>query len=247
MPHFVEMPKIELFMHSGFPLTRWPDGHEGYVWLADKDERTLAAALNLVGLATQRNGFPLFELAFTHEKPPGPGEILVVGTTAAVSRDIRAAAPRKILEEGVTVPYPVVRGWNVEAATATSLQQSSLGPGRALFMQFQSPFEPGRSVVMLTALTPDDLVAASRLLLTGPVQSQTRGDLVLIEPGEKEAKVTAISTGERYATGKKGSYSAIESFLYTRPLAYYGAIGIALLAFAGALYYLLARLRAKRK
>jgi hypothetical protein len=26
MPHFVELPKIELFMHSGFPITRWPDG-----------------------------------------------------------------------------------------------------------------------------------------------------------------------------------------------------------------------------
>jgi cellulose synthase (UDP-forming) len=247
MPHFVEMPKIELFMHSGFPLTRWPDGHEGYVWLADKDERTLAAALNLVGLATQRNGFPLFELTFTHERPTQPGEILVVGTASTISRDIRAAAPLKILEDGVTVPYPVVRGWNVEAASATSLQKSTLGPGRALFMQFQSPYEAGRSVVMLTAITPDDLTAASRLLLTGPVQSQTRGDLVLIEPGDPEPKVTSISAGERYATGKKGSYSAVESFLYTRPIAYYGAIALSLLAFVGALYYVLRRRRARKK
>ena len=26
MPHFVEMPKMELFMLNGFPFTRWPDG-----------------------------------------------------------------------------------------------------------------------------------------------------------------------------------------------------------------------------
>jgi hypothetical protein len=246
MPHFVEMPKIELFMHSGFPLTRWPDGHEGYVWLAGKDERTLAAALNLVGLATQRNGFPLFGLTFTHDKPSEPGEILVVGTAATISRDMRAAAPLKLLEEGVEVPYPVVRGWNVEAASATSRQQSALGAGRALFMQFQSPYEAGRSVLMLVANGGEELNNASRMLLTGPVQSQTRGDLVLIEPGDKEPKVTAISAGARYATGKKGSYSALESFLYTRPIAYYGAIALALLLFVGAAYYVIRKRRAKK-
>ena len=247
MPHFVEMPKIELFVHSGFPLTRWPDGHEGYIWLADKDERTLAAALNLVGLATQRNGFPLFGLTFTHERPAEPGEIVMVGISSAVSRDIRAAAPLKILEDGVTVPYPVVRGWNVDAVSATSRQQSALGAGRALFMQFESPYEAGRSVVMLTAITQDDLLQASKLLLTGPVQSQTRGDLVLIEPGEKEAKVTSITVGARYATGKEGSYSAVESFLYTRPVAYYGAIAASVLVLVAVIYFVLRRRRKAKK
>ena len=69
MPHFVEMPRLELFMHSGFPITRWPDGHEAWIWLTEKDDRVLAAALNVLGVATQRNGFPLFEMAFTYERP----------------------------------------------------------------------------------------------------------------------------------------------------------------------------------
>src|SRR6185436_9057651 len=106
MPHFVEMPKLELFMHSGFPLTRWPDGHEAYVWLADKDERTLAAALNLVGLATQRNGFPLFGITYTDDKPAAAGELLVVGSGTTMARELRAAAPPKMMEDGVVVPYP---------------------------------------------------------------------------------------------------------------------------------------------
>jgi repressor LexA len=72
------------------------------------------------------------------------------------------------------------------------------------------------------------------------------GDLVLLEPGEKEPKVTALNSGPRYATGKKGSYSAVESFLYTRPLASYGAIALSLLAFVAALYYIIRRRRAKK-
>src|SRR6185503_18002111 len=248
MPHFVEMPKLELFMHSGFPITRWPDGHEAYVWLADKDDRTLAAALNLVGLATQRNGFPLFGLTFTYEKPAEAGEILVVGAAPAVDKEIRSSAPLKLLEDGVTVPYPVVRGWNTEAsAAATSRQQSALGAGRGLLMQFQSPYQAGRSVVMLTAASADDLLATSRMVLTGTVQSQTKGDLVLIEQGEKEPKITAIEAGARFATGKKGTYSPLESFLYTRPIAYYSVIGLSLLLFVSALYFVLKRWRAKRR
>ena len=247
MPHFVEMPKLELFMHSGFPLTRWPDGHEAAVWLTDKDDRTLAAALNMVGLATQRNGFPLFGLEFTYARPKEAGEIMVVGTSGSVDREIRAAAPLKMMEDGVVVPYPVVRGWNTEAVAATSRQQSALGAGRGLLMQFQSPYTAGRSVVMLTATAADDLLLASRLLLLNEVQAQSRGDLVLIEPGTPEPKVTAMDAGSRYATGKKGTYSPVESFLYTRPAVYYSVIAAILLLFAGALYAVLRRWRAKRK
>lgn len=247
MPHFVELPKLELFMHSGFPITRWPDGHEAFVWLADKDDRTLAAALNVVGLATQRNGFPLFGLTFTHERPKESGELLVVGASPAIDREIRTAAPLKLLEDGVTVPYPVVRGWNTETSAAVSRQQSALGSGRGLLMQFQSPFTPGRSVLMLTATRPEDLLLTSQLLLTGEVQAQSKGDLVLIEPGPVEPKVTAMDAGARYATGKKGTYSSVESFLYTRPAVYYSAIAIVLLSLTAALFYVLKRWRAKRR
>jgi len=239
MPHFVELPKLELFIHSGFPLTRWPDGHEAYVWLADKDDRTLAAALNIVGLATQRNGFPMFGLTYTYERPKEAGELLVVGPAPLIDREIRAAAPLKLMEDGVTVPYPVVRGWNTETA--------ALGANRGLLMQFQSPYQAGRSVVMLTASGAADVLAASRLLLTGEVQSQTRGDIVLIEPGTLEPKVSSMEAGVRYATGKEGSYSPVQSFLYTRPAVYYSVIGLVLLVMAASLFFVLRRWRAKRR
>jgi hypothetical protein len=100
---------------------------------------------------------------------------------------------------------------------------------------------------MLTATTHEDLLATSELVLTGEVQAAVRGDLVLIEPGKKEPQVTSIDAGERYATGKKGTYSPIESFLYTRPVFYYAAIGLVLLLFAASTFYLLRRWRAKRR
>jgi hypothetical protein len=247
MPHFVQMPKLELFMHSGFPLTRWPDGHESTVWLTEKDDRVLAAALNMVGVATQRNGFPLFEIEFTYQRPAAEGELLVVGRIPTVSTELRRAAPLKLLDDGVIVPYPVVRGWNTEfVQSASSKQKSVLGSGRALLMQFESPWYSGRTVTLLTGSRAEDLIDASRALLTATVQGQTKGDLVLIESSEPEPKVTAMEAGNPYATGKSGSYSPLESFLYTRPVIYYGVIAGTLLLLGAALFFGLRRWRAKR-
>jgi hypothetical protein len=247
MPHFVEMPRLELFMHSGFPVTRWPDGHEAKIWLTEKDDRVLAAALNVLGVATQRNGFPLFEMELTYTQPADEAEVLVVGRMGTLGADLLRAAPLKVVDGEALVPYPVVRGWNAElTSSATSRQKGALGTGRGLLMQFQSPWHAGRTVTMLTAERAEDLLAASALLTTSAVQGQTRGDLVLIEPGDPEPKVGAMDSGARYATGKKGSYSPVESFLYTRPWAYYAAAAVGVLLLCLGLFFALRRWRAKR-
>lgn len=248
MPHYVQMPKLELFMLSGFPLTRWPDGHESRVWLTEKSDSVLAAALNLIGVATQRNGFPLFEMEFTYERPTAEGELLVLGPILTVPAALRQAAPLKILDDGVVVPYPVVRGWNTEfVQSASSKQKSVLGLERALLMQFESPWHSGRTVTMLTGARAEDVIEASRALLTAAVQGQTKGDLVLIEPGDPEPKVSSMEAGSPYATGKRGSYSALESFLYTRPTAYYAVSAGGLLILSFGLFLGLRRWRAKRR
>ncbi len=247
MPHFVEMPRLELFMHSGFPLTRWPDGHEAKVWLTEKDDRVLAAALNVAGVATQRNGFPLFEMEFTHERPAGEAEMLVVGRMGTLAPDLMKEAPLRVVDGEVLVPYPVVRGWNTESTSpATSRQRGALGPGRGILMQFQSPWQPGRTVTMLTAERAEDLLVTSALLTSSTVQGQTKGDLVLIEPGDPEPRVGAMESGARYATGKKGSYSPVESFLYTRPEAYYGFVALGALLLCVGVFFGLRRWRARR-
>ncbi len=207
----------------------------------------LAAALNVLGVATQRNGFPLFEMAFTYEKPATEGEVLVVGRMASLGAELLKAAPLKVIDGEMQVPYPVVRGWNAAlTASATSRQKGALGNNRGVLMQFQSPWYSGRTVTLLTAERAEDLLMASALLTTSAVQGQTRGDLVLIEPAEPEPSVSAMDTGARYATGKKGSYSPVESFLYTRPEAYYAAAGLGLLLACVGVFFGLRRWRAKR-
>lgn len=246
MPHFVEMPKIELFMHNGFPFTRWPDGHDTTILLGAQDDRLLAAGLNLVGFASQRNGFPLFGVQFTYEKPSS-GDMILVGLPESFPAEFADAAPLKIGTQISRVPYPVIRGWDTEATMAYSKQVGSLGAGRGLLMEFQSPYEAGRTVLMLTAGRADDVLAVSEALLNPDAQAKSQGDLVLIELAMSEAKISAMSVGSRYVTGKEGTFSVVESFLYTRPLVYYGVIGAAILLLSLAMFYALRRYRAKKR
>lgn len=244
MPHFVEMPRMDLFMYNGFPFTRWPDGFETSVLLGEKDPNLAAAALNLVGMITQKNGFPLFETRVTYGTPR-PGEVLALGRIGTLPEALRQAAPFNA-ETTAMVPYPVVRTWENEVKLAYSKQSGALGSGRALLTMFQSPSQPGRTVLMLTGETIDDVLAGSEAMLDPAVQARGAGDVVLIERAEPEHKITALSVSARYVTGERGRFSAFESFFYTNPWLYYAAIGLASMLFLLGLYLWL-RVRRSRK
>lgn len=246
MPHLVELPKIELFMLNGFPFTRWPDGFESTLYLADDDPRTAAAALNLIGLITQKNGFPLFGIQLVRDKPEQvKGELIVLGRPGSVPEALRRAAPLQFAATS-RVAYPVVRGWDTEAALAYSSQASGLGPGRGILMQFQSPFVTGRTVLMLTAERAEDILGASEALLDAGVQAASHGDFVLIELTAPEPKVTAMAVGEKYTTGKQGNVSAVDAFLFAHPYVLAGIAACALGGLGFALFAAIRRYRAAR-
>lgn len=246
MPHLVEMPKLELFVHNGFPFTRWPDGHETTVVLGARDDRLLAAGLNLIGFASQKNGFPLFGVRFSYEVAK-TGDLILIGLPGNFPDEIASAAPIKLGTMVTQIPYPVIRGWNSESTMAYSKQISALGGGRGLLMEFQSPYESGRTALMLTAGLAEDVLAVSEVLLDADVQVKTRGDLVLIEPAHPESKVTAMNVGRQYMTGKDGDFPILESILYTQPLVYYGAIGLIILLLAWTIFQVIRRYRAKHR
>jgi cellulose synthase operon protein B len=245
MPRMVEMPKIELFMHNGFPFTRWPDGAETTVVLAGKDDRLLAASLNLLGLATQRNGFPLFGVQFSYV-PPAKGDLIAVGALNDIPAQLLKSAPLSIDQGKSSIPYPVIHGWDAERSVSHSTQKSSLGNGKVLLMESQSPYEAGRTAMMLVGERPEDILAASEALLDPVTQGKVSGDLVLIEPHLPEAKVSAIDTGNYYMTGKDGTSTILESFMYTQPAVYYSAIVLVILSLSVVIFIVVKRWREKR-
>jgi hypothetical protein len=246
MPHFTELPKLELFMLNGFPVTRWPDGHEAMVYLTKTDSDTIAAALDVIGLITQKNGYPLFEVTVTSTDPKQfDGELIVIGDIASIPEVYRKAGPLTLVNEA-TVPYPMSRSWAAEVAVAYSKQVSRFQPGMAALMQFLSPFTEGRSVLLLTTATTEDLKAAGVALMDPAVQAKIEGGLVLIELSAPDYPVTSLAIGKRYITGQTGQVSLLKRYLYVYPWFYYVAVTLVIAALSLLTFYLLLRFRKRR-
>jgi len=246
MPHYVELPKMELFLLNGFPFTRWPDGYDSMLYLAGDDNVTLEAALNVIGFATQKNGFPLFGMEVTTRPPVDyRGELLVVGEASKISPKLIQSAPLTF-GRAFKVPYPVVRSWEGEAMLVISENKSEFGADRGLFMEFQSPFKAGRTVFLMTASSKADLVRTSKALLDANVQAKIEGDVALVELNEPDYKVSSFSAGKKYTTGKSGKISAMESFLLSDPRKYYAAVALLILVVGSALYYVLKGILSRR-
>jgi hypothetical protein len=215
------------------------------VLLAEKSDAVASAAFNLIGMISQRNGFPLLSIA-TSYGTSAKGEVIAVGAVDKLPEALRKASPLRTDGAMASVPYPVIRSWQEEVAFAYSDQIGVLGRNRAVLMQFQSPFESGRTALVFTATANEDLVAVSRELLEPAVQAQARGDVVLIELAQPEPKVSAMDTGKHYIVGKAGASQVIESLLFTRPYLHYGMLVGLIVLVSLALYYVLRRHRARR-
>lgn len=246
MPHFVEMPKLELFALNGFPFTRWPDGFETLVYLPQPNDASVDTAFNLIGMITQKNGFPLFGMQVTFTEPENwNGEMLVVGKTSTIPKSIMDRAPMQT--EGIgTVPYPVNRGWDSETSIFLSKQKSGLGEGSGLLMEFESAHKKGRTVVLATAQTEKDLLALGDALLKPGIQSRMTGDLTLINLDVPDYDLISLTVGKKYSTGNKGNISIIDSFLYANIYVLYGLIALTILVLSMVGYWLLRRYRGKR-
>lgn len=241
MPHLVKLPRLDLFLLNGFPFTRWPDGYESLIYITDKETSSIASAYNIMGILTQKNGFPLFAMDIVFKEPVGrDGEIFVIGTNDTIPAGISGIAPFNINGEA-NVPYPVVRSWEGEEQIAYSKQKSALGDSKGVFMQFQSPYKEGRSMMVATATTSAGVYELSKALLDYGVQASIKGDVALIELSPPDYRVYSLNVGQSFFTGKSGDISKIDFYLHSYPYIYYVALAAAILIISFTAFYFLRR------
>jgi hypothetical protein len=273
MSNWVDLPRMDLFFQDGFPFTRWPDGREMVVYLAEKSLATVSAAMNLLAISAQKVGHPANGVRFAFEIPKDQEkEILAVGPVSQMSKDLLKAAPIKWSKDG-SISYPQFKKADPEprgedswarkflskfisppvaerafhpALAAFSQQVSGLGPERALLTQFQSPYQNGRSVLLLSADSAQDLLQGAMILWEPVVQGRIEGDLVILELSTPDFPTTSIAMGPKYYVGERGPVSRLSAILYTYPWLFLTLLIIALVILAYGIYHLLKKQRRKR-
>jgi hypothetical protein len=273
MSHWVDLPRMELFVQDGFPFTDWPDGRETVVYLSDKSLDSAASAINLVSLAAQKIGYPAQGVRFRFEAEKSVSEdMIAVGPITSMPDSLLRAAPLQLTKQG-TVHYPQLKkiggqkdlgsSWvhrllaiffappapeEAEGAlmSTSSQQVSGLGSGRAVLTEFESPYRGGRSILMLTAQSSQEVLQGSHVLWEPSVQASLGGDLALVDLSSPDSKVSALQIGRKYYVGGRGVFSPINAFLYNHPWVFVAILVLAFSVLTYGIYLSLKKIRRHR-
>lgn len=258
MPHRIDMPRLDLMFVNGFPFTRWPDGYESLIHVTSLDDDTVAAAFNMMGMLSQKNGYPLISGIISPALPSNyQGELMIIGEIEKIPPYLMEGAPLKVDKDRYRVPYPVFSSWDEKTSIAFSTQSSDMSLDKGLLMQFESPVKKGRSVVMITGKSSTSVEHMSRALLKTDVQGASTGDLVMVDfiydtenaeltGNNWRYSTTSVKTGKKYVTGKSGKIDDLQSVLAANPLYYWMALTLVIFLLSLLIFIALRRRRYKR-
>lgn len=221
--HWVKLPQLSYLFNDGFPLTAQPDFSDTTLMLPRQDRKSLAAALNFIGGISQKTGVLPYRLTFTSKVSEAGGKnILVIGPRGELPLEILNASP---LAKGISMPVygrlpgtlregnwqDRIRQWlfdEVEDLDPVTPDIAILGtdlrirPRQAVLCEFESPFTPAHSVILLTAENADDVLQASHVLQDNEVIQQCRNSFVLIDFERKKPTIQVAALTPSYSVGE---------------------------------------------
>lgn len=271
--HWVELPDLTLFFKDGFPFGRYPDGREAALFLPKANFSSLEAAVNLVGVMSQKTGYPMIGLQVWDSLKKDPKvNVIAVGTLDALPEDLLGSAPYH-LTQPIRAAYPVAsppsaetsegEGWvnrrlrqllglstplreSPLAPLVQSNQTGSLGSYRAALMEYRLPGTSDRTLLVLTAYDGETLTKAGRSLWSFETQGACRGDLALFTWDGPKTRVQTLRVSSSYWVGSLTPLTRLDFFVYTYPWIFVLSLILALALLSYILYRLLRRYRRRR-
>ncbi|MGE5255992.1 MAG: cellulose biosynthesis cyclic di-GMP-binding regulatory protein BcsB [Hyphomicrobiales bacterium] len=273
VPYWIKMPQLDLFFQDAFPMGRWPDLRETAVVLTEKNLAAATAAMNVVALSAQKIGFPPFGLSWllNYEPEKTRKDLLITGMLTTLPQSVLEKAPiagidpLRLSFPQMIRPQPrpaePIDFWSKAAApqlrplnrsdiraesSVVDNLSGTLGPGRAALMQLQHPQAAERTVIILTAGIPEDLVAGSKALWDPVVQGGCWGDLFVVNLEKPDFETLAHLIGPSYYLGNPGRMPALQNFINSHPILSLVALLAILLVLCGLILTLLKRRRRQR-
>lgn len=215
LPHYVEMPNLQLFGRAGFPYTVMPDGRQSQLLITQPDRATIAAAWTLAGKLAQLTGIPMYQLQTVLKPRPEVPNLLVVGPTDCLPSDLAKAQSD---------------GWLAAAAMpGASDHQAGSAPGEMpgsagtmLATQFQNPAQAGGTVTMFTAPTSTQLQLAMAAAVHPGSWETMAGGRAHWDGGTY--RFASQAAGETYAVGRLDLPRRIGLLASQRPWEFLAAV-----------------------
>ena len=212
VPHFARMPNLAHFASVGFPFTRRADLSETVVVLPEAPARgDIEAMLELMARMGEATGRPATRVRVATPKDATAlegADLLVIGAPPQQALLARWSERMPVSFSGLVrvSQRPAARLEGVfdwlgleappDTAVASKVSFEGGGPVAALYA-FESPLTAGRSVVVATALAPDQLARVIDALDDRPMRRAIKGSAAFVLPD----KVESVLVGPTYHVG----------------------------------------------
>lgn len=264
--HFAEQPDLDLLAGTAFPAAGSSEGLVLHFAAGDSD--TALAGWTLLAKLAQTAGHPILDLAVEVGTRKHRGHLLAVGPLDSIDEGLLAAAPIP-LGRRHEVPYGLVQvespskrdsggiallGSILANLTGGRDVTRNLGVQRVvqtndlgeigLLQAFERPDDPGRTALLLTAKTPQQLAHLAGRLVTPPYWTQLRGDVALWT-----TELDSIATqqiGARFAIGEARLSQHVTYFAAANPLHGLIIVGALFAALALITWILVKHIHARR-
>lgn len=210
--YYARLPDLGMLARGAFPFSRYPDGSAtSFVLPATPGEDALSAAFTLAGFIGHSTGTLLSKMEVTAEGVIDNGydrDLLYVGRSDVldVTSGERIELPLAIQGEEVSLAridpvfnwLAMMDGRDVEAAYRfASRAVHSAGTQIGAIIGAESPFQKGRSVVIVTAGVNGSTYDMARTLIDPGTRQFIRGDVALLN----QDNVSSYALGPRYTVG----------------------------------------------
>jgi len=233
---WVKLPQLSYLFNDGFPLTAAPDFSQSTLVLPQKESNSMTAALNFIAGISQKTGVLPYGLTVTDTvSETEEKNLLVIGSRASLPAKIMNASP---LLQNISMPVhgrlpgtlriedSKDRLWHWLFDEVTELAPvtpdvATLGtdlrfrPQQAILCEFESPFSPMKTVVVLTAEDTEDVLQASLLLQENEVTQQCSNGFVVIDFGGRKPVVQQAALSPSYSVGEISARNRISYLIDT--------------------------------
>ena len=229
MPHFVELPQLNLYATSGFPFTRMADLSQTVIVLPDAlTSEEISTYLMIMGQFGASTGYPGIRVKLSRAAEIGnyaDHDILVLGSIRNQPLFSQWADRMPLSMVGdqprvrvVGMLQRIKARWDGRDVTSALEHAGTIisdaGDNLAALMSFESPLKKHRTVVALTAGTPERLVEVAELLQLPGKSPFVKDDLILINGDE----LNHYQVGETYWVGKLPLVTRVYWFFSNQPL-----------------------------
>ncbi len=195
VPHFTKMPNVGLFSNAGFPFTRVADLAETAVIFANEvDGDSVYAFLELMGMMGSATGYPVIRVAVSHAdaiEKYSDRDILVIGSlgserlfdSLSQHMSIEMVDGRLKLKDISMMQY--AENIFADSNRARDFEHGgelilSTGGNLGIITGFESPWEKGRSVIVVAAGGHRSLKDVADNIVGNPSLKKVYGDTVFL-------------------------------------------------------------------